>query len=262
MISKVARLSTRSVRYLEAGSGTPFVLLHGFPLGAEQWLPQLVQPPAGWRLVAPDLRGFGGSGLGAAPDGVTMATYAADVLELMAHLEIPKAAVAGLSMGGYVALALVRQAAARVTRLVLADTRATADSVEGRAARDRMLEILGRDGPLGVGREMLPKLLGETTRRAQPDLTDAVRRVIENNTPDGLEAAIRAMKGRADSTALLGTIACPTVVICGEEDVITPPAENEAMSRVIPNATFVTIPHAGHLSNLENPAAFTAALVS
>jgi pimeloyl-ACP methyl ester carboxylesterase len=256
----VAHLSTQSVRYLEAGAGRPLLLLHGFPLGAEQWLPQLARVPAGWRFVAPDLRGFGGADPGGAPGGITMDTYAADLIELMAHLEMPSAVVAGLSMGGYVALALARRAPARIAGIVLADTRATADSAEGRAARETMIAILARDGPLGVAREMLPKLVGATTSREQPDLGDAIRRVIERNTLDGLAAAIRAMRDRPDSTALLPDLPRPVVVICGEEDLITPPAECEALHRAIPGSRFVLIPRAGHLSNLENPALFTAAL--
>lgn len=261
MHSKVARLATGSMRYLESGHGNPMVLLHAFPLGAEQWLPQLAKPPIGWRLVAPDLRGLGGSALIGDPAGVSMDTYAAEVFELMAHLDMPRAAVAGLSMGGYVALAMVARDASRVTRLVLADTRAGADTAEGRAARDRMIDLVRRDGSSGVAREMISKLLSEAARTQQPDLAHAVTALIETNGPDGVEAAIRAMKTRPDRTALLAAITCPTVVICGGEDVVTPPDECEAMARQIPGARFVRLSGAGHLSNLESAAAFTDALV-
>jgi 3-oxoadipate enol-lactonase len=260
--SKIAHLATQSVRYIEAGAGKPLVLLHGFPLSAEQWLPQLARVPPGWRFVAPDLRGFGGAEPGPVPGGVTMETYATDVIELMLHLEIPSAVVVGLSMGGYVALAMARRAASRLNGLVLADTRAAADSEEGRVARDRMMAILGRDGPSGVAREMLPKLLGVTSQREQPDLTDAVRRLIESHAPAGMAAAIGAMKARPDSTQLLATLTCPITVICGAEDVITTPVESEGMQRANPSARLVIIPGAGHLSNLEHPTAFAAAMVS
>lgn len=262
MRSSVANLSTSSVRYLEAGSGRAMVLVHAFPLSAEQWLPQLARVPPGWRFVAPDLRGFGGGEPGPVPGGITMDTYAADVIELMAHLEIPSAVIAGLSMGGYVAFAIARRAPARVAGLVLADTRAAADTADGRAARDRMLALVARDGPPGVAREMLPKLLGETTRRDQPDLIDAVQRLIEHNSPDGIAAAVRAMKDRPDSTPRLSSFTCPVTVVCGDEDVITTVTESEALHRAIPGSRFVRIAAAGHLSNLENPAAFTAALTS
>lgn len=261
MRSRIAHLSTQSVRYLEAGQGRPLVLLHAFPLSAEQWLPQMAQVPAGWRFIAPDLRGFGGGDPGPVAGGITMESYAADVLELMLHLDVPSAVVAGLSMGGYVALAVARRAPARLAGLVLADTRATADTLEGRAARDRMLTILERDGPDGVAREMLPKLTGVTSQRNQPDLHDAIRQIIVGNTADGIAAAIRAMKERPDSSALLPAISCPTTVICGTEDVITAPTESESMHRAIPGARLALLPNAGHLANLENPEAFTAALV-
>jgi 3-oxoadipate enol-lactonase len=261
MQSLTIRRPQGAIRYLEAGSGKPMVLLHAFPLGAEQWSPQLASPPMGWRLIAPDLRGFGQS-VNAGGDRVSMETYASDVFDLMTHLEIPEATVAGLSMGGYVALAMLARDPGRIHGLVLADTRATADSAEARAARDRMVALVRREGPSGVAQEMLGKLVGETSKREQPELTGRIRRLIEANGPDGVEAAILAMKSRADHSPLLATIQCPTVVMCGAEDVITRPDECEAMSRQIPGARFVIIEGAGHLTNLERPGAFTRAMTS
>ena len=261
--SRAAHLSTRTLRYLEAGSGRPLIWLHAFPLSADQWLPQLSRVPPGWRFIAPDLRGFrGGRQAFEVFDlpGVTMDAYAGDVLELMTHLEIADAVVGGLSMGGYVAFALLRKAPSRVSGLVLADTRATADTPEGRAARDKMIELVGREGSAGVAREMLPKLLGETTRREQPDLSDAVRRLIEVNTSDAIAAALNALKSRPDSTPLLASIACPTLIICGEEDVLTPMADSEAMHQAISGSRLVRLAGAGHLSNLENPIGFNDAI--
>lgn len=237
------------------------VFLHAFPLGAEQWLPQLARVAPGWRFIAPDLRGFGGSS-GVAEGGMTMESYADDVLTLMAHLDVPEAVVTGLSMGGYVALAMVKKAPKRVSGLVLADTRPGADSVEARAGRDRMLTVLAERGVAGVADELLPKILGATTRREQPDLVDAVRRLMVSNHPDGVGAAIEAMKERPDSTPVLSTIGCPTVLIVGVEDVVTPVAESEAMHQAIPGSRLVVLPHAGHLSNLENAAEFTVEITS
>jgi pimeloyl-ACP methyl ester carboxylesterase len=238
------------------------VLLHAFPLSADQWLPQLHRVPAGWRYVAPDLRGFRGTGPAFEDrlEGATIDTYAADVLELMTHLEIEDAVVAGLSMGGYVAFSMVRQASSRVSGLVLANTRATADSPDARDGRDRMLELLERDGPLGIGRDMAPKLLGPTTLAEQPDLSDAIRRLVEMNSPDAIGAAIRALKDRQDSTAMLPSITCGTTIVCGGEDALIPVADGEAMHAAIPGSRLVVLPRAGHLSNLEDPPGFREAL--
>lgn len=247
------------MRYLEAGKGRPLVLLHGFPLNAEQWLPQLAAAPSGWRVIAPDMRGFRGAGSVAAPvnPDMTVDDCALDVLALMSHLEIERAVIAGLSMGGYVALALMRLAPERASGLVLANTRAGADSPEGRAARDRMIDLVRREGPASVAREMLPKLLGETTKREQPDLVDVVRTLSEANSADGLASAIHAMKTRPDSTPMLGTIRCPTLVITSDEDTLIPSSESEKMAAAIPGARLHVISRAGHLSNLEQPSSFT-----
>ncbi len=263
MYVKVANLVDRCVRYLEAGTGRPVVLLHAFPLSADQWLPQLHRLPPGWRAIAPDLRGFRGgrsvlSYLGPAP--VTMDTHAADVLALMAHLGIERAVIAGLSMGGYVAFAILRRAADRVAGLVLANTRAGADSDAGRSKRDRMIELTERDGLAGLAREMVPNLLGATSLREQPDLEDAVRHLIEANGTEGMVAALRAMKARPDSESLLPAIRCRTLIVTGEEDSLIPDEDAAAMRRAIPDAVHVAIPAAGHLTSLEAPAAFSRAV--
>jgi pimeloyl-ACP methyl ester carboxylesterase len=255
------------VRYLDAGSasGRVLILLHAFPLSADQWLPQMLRVPLGWRYVAPDLRGFRGR----VPafedqtlDGISIDTYAADTFELMTHLAIPAAGVVGLSMGGYVALAMTRQAPARVWGLVLANTRASADSADGRAARDAMVALVRSNGMAAVADQMLPKLLGATTRREQPDLEDALRGLIECNSADGVAAALGAMRDRTDSTASLASIACPVTVIGGGEDAVVPREETEAMHAAIPGARLVVLPRAGHLSNLEDAAGFRRALES
>jgi pimeloyl-ACP methyl ester carboxylesterase len=266
MLTRVAELPDRSIRYLEAGGGkTAVVLLHAFPLSAEQWMPQLSRVPPGLRFIAPDLRGFRGNGPAFEPldlDGVTMDGYAADVLSLMTHLEIDKAIVAGVSMGGYVGFAMLRRAPARIAGLVLANTRSIPDSAEGKAARDRMIALVERERAAGLAREMLPKLLGATTRQQQPDLVDVVGHLIEANSTAGLVFALRALKDRPDSTPLLASIACPVTIVAGEEDAVIPAAETDAMHRAIVGAELVRLPRVGHLSNLEAPAAFSAVLAS
>jgi pimeloyl-ACP methyl ester carboxylesterase len=263
--SRLANLSDRSLRYLEAGSGRALIFLHAFPLSADQWLPQLHRVPPGWRFIAPDLRGFRGGGTAfeaTGLEGATLDLHAADVLTLMTHLEIERAVVAGLSMGGYIAFAILRRAPARVAGLVLANTRATSDTVEGLAARDRLIAVANREGAAGVARDMLPKLLGDTTRHEQPDLVEAVRRLIEVNAGEGLVSAIRAMKIRPDSRPLLPAIACRALIVAGEEDALIPGSDTESMRHDIPGAELIVIPGVGHLSNLEAPQPFNEALAA
>jgi 3-oxoadipate enol-lactonase len=163
-------------------------------------------------------------------------------------------------MGGYVAFAMQRLAPDRVIGLVLSNTRAGADSPDARAGRDRMIDLVRRDGQDGVAREMVPRLLGETTRRHQPDLADAVRRLILVNSVEAITTALGALKTRPDSTPGLGAIACPALVITGDEDAIIPVGDAEAMHRGIPNASLVVLPRIGHLSNLEDPGAWSRAV--
>jgi pimeloyl-ACP methyl ester carboxylesterase len=263
VVSKIARLPERSIRYLESGSGRPIVFLHAFPFSADQWLPQLSRLPPGWRALAPDLRGFRGEGSTADPpdvSGLTMDRYAADVLAFMAHVGVDRSVIVGLSMGGYVAFALLRQAAPRFAGLVLANTRASADSAEALAGRDRLIALAEREGAAAVASDMMPKLLGETARREQPDLVEAVGKLIQANTVVGIVAGARAMKIRPDSTELVHRVPCPTLIIAGEEDAVIARAENDTMLAAIHTASLTVVPKCGHLSNLEAPAAFNDAL--
>jgi 3-oxoadipate enol-lactonase len=272
VVTKVANLPSRSTRYLESpgdydeglvrGTRT-LILLHAFPLSADQWLPQLARVPQGWRFIAPDIRGFRGVGPAFQDAGLEDATiddYADDVLTLMDHLDIERAAVCGLSMGGYVAMAMFARASSRISSLILADTRMTPDSAEARDGRDLMRAKVAAGGPPVIAKEMLPKLLGKTTKREQPDLVDVVCHMIEVNRTAAIAGAIGALKTRVDRAADLGRVKVPTLILCGAEDVITPPAESEAMALAIHKATVEIIPEAGHLSNLEQPLLFNAAL--
>mgnify|MGYP006267483793 CR=1 FL=1 len=262
----------RSLRYLSSPGGhtddlmrgtRTLILIHGFPLSADMWLPQLARVPLGWRFVAPDVRGFRGAGPAyedAFLQGATVDDYASDVLELMDHLDLRRAAIGGLSMGGYIAMAVALRAPQRVSHLVLADTKMTADTDEIRTARDATRALVEREGPPAIAAQMLPRLVGETTRREQPDLNDALRHLITMNRTESIVGGITALKARPDRSAALATLTMPTLVICGAEDVMTPPSDSEAIARTIPGAKLVILPRAGHMANMEQPTAFNAAL--
>jgi 3-oxoadipate enol-lactonase len=257
--------AAHKLRYLEAPAqgdrarGT-LVLLHAFPLNARMWQSQLGLAAHGWRVVAPHLRGFDDDGIEVAATSVD--DYAGDVIDLLDSLHVEEAVIGGLSMGGYAAFAILRHAPRYVRGLILADTRSQADTPEGIEGRKRMLQLLSDKGPSGVVDEMLPKLLGATTRASQPALADRVRALALSNSAAAIAGGIRALMTRPDSTPLLSTIRCPTLIIAGEEDTLTPPALSEEMHRAIAGSELVTVPAAGHLSSLEQPDAFNSALAS
>jgi 3-oxoadipate enol-lactonase len=247
------------VRYLEAGSGWPVVLIHAFPLNADMWRLQLERVPEGWRFIAPDMRGFGPHGA-VDSKGVTLDDMAADVTALLDELEIESAVIGGLSMGGYITFALFRKAPERFTGMILADTRAQADTAEGLEARRGLIAVARAEGPRGVATSMVPKLLGTTSLERRQNLPDKVRAMIETCTTDGIVSGIEAMMARPDSTPELPRINCPTLVIVGAEDTVTPAADAAALQNQIVRSRLVILPEAGHLSNLEVPDVFALAV--
>ena len=266
MTRQYCHIGTRTIAYLDShpgdGSLRTYVLLHAFPIGANLWEPQMHSIPPGWRLITPDLRGFGGSTDLDSSGTASMNDYAVDLVDLLDELGLARVVVGGASMGGYATFAFLQAANDRIDGLVLANTRAGADSPEARANRRNMLAILNREGPSGVAREMMPKLLGKTTHETNPEVEAAVRRLIKQQSPEAIRAAIHRMMHRADSTPLLATIKVPTLVITGEEDELIPIDESRAIADAVPGATLLLIPRAGHLSNLEQPDPFNNALTA
>ena len=265
MVRQNLQLGSRTLAYLDNDPGATakpvLVLVHAFPLGAQMWEPQFRGAFHGWRILAPDLRGFGGSTDPRADEAEpSIDDYAEDVVSLVREVAGGPVVLGGLSLGGYVAFAVMRRAPGLVRALILADTRAGADSLEGRAARKAMLTLLEREGPQGVARDMMPRLLGATTREQNPDTEDTVRLLIKRQSPNAIRDAVVRMMERPDSRALLPTLTVPALVIVGDEDVLTPPSESEAMVAAMPNASLVRIAGAGHLSNLEQGMAFEASI--
>lgn len=230
------------------------LLIHAFPLSAHMWEPQFVLSEEGWRIVVPHLRGFDDAA--AMKPATSMDDFAGDVIDLLDSLHIEQSVVAGLSLGGYVTFALLRNAPSYFHGLILADTRPQADTPEGKQGRERMLALVRSQGPAAVADEMVPKLLGDSTRCDQPEVVERVRSIILSNGAETIAGALTAMMNRPDSSSLLPSLKMPTMVIVGEEDTLTPPPLSVEMQRAIPGAELVRIPKAGHLSNLEQPDLF------
>lgn len=258
---KVFEHAGRRLAYVDEGSGTPLVLVHAFPLHAGMWAPQLRARPKGWRLIAPDLSGFHRSPRSAEAPARHVRDHASDILALMAATTgRAPAVVAGVSMGGYIAFECWRQSPTLVRGLVLADTRADADTAEAQDKR-RLMQAMAREEGVGaVADAMLPGLLGSTTQTTNPHVVEEVRALIEASTSDGVVDALEALRTRPDSRPTLPTITCPTLVVVGEEDALTPRPLAQVIADGVQDATLVTIPQAGHLASLEHPVAFSDAL--
>ncbi len=238
----------------DSGAGLPLVLLHAFPFDRRMWEPQT--SVANVRLVRPDLPGFGDT----PPVESTVDSMADAVAGTLDELKIDSCVLGGCSMGGYVALAFARRHSHRLIGLILIDTKAEPDDDAGKANRQKMIDATGTLTAAAVIDGMIPKALGDATRSTRPEVVAAVRRLGTAQSAAGIVAAQRMMRDRPDSRPLLGAIRVPTLVIVGEHDAITPPAGARAMAAAIPGATFVELPDAGHLPNLETPAAFNAAV--
>ncbi|MBC3844006.1 alpha/beta fold hydrolase [Streptacidiphilus sp. 4-A2] len=255
-------LTVLSVR--ESGHGTPLLLLHAFPLSSRMWQAQLDELPgpdgASARVLAVDLRGFGGTALG--PDQPSLDLLADDLALLLDRAGVDRAVVAGLSLGGYTAMAFARRHPGRLAGLLLADTKAVADTEQQRANRERIARaVLARGSVRLLADEQLPSpLLGVGSAERDPRLVERVRELIEQATPEAVAWMQRAMAGRADSLELLARLDLPALVLVGEEDLITPVAEAQAMASALPDAELTVLPGVGHLSAMEAPDAFNAAV--
>src|SRR4051812_20749279 len=256
---KTVRISTGELAYIDRGTGQPVLLVHGFPLDHTMWDAQIEALSECARVIAPDLRGFGKSPLGSydADHGISMEQYADDLAQLLdairPAIDQPIVLV-GFSMGGYVAWQFLRKYPDRLRALVQCDTRAAADMEEARAGRLKMAEKVGEWGSARVAEMIGPKLIAPITFETKPQVVSAVRRVVEGSSPAGIAAAQRGMATRSDMTGFLPQIKVRTLVMVGAMDGISSPAEMQSMAAGIPNAEYVVIPNAGHMTTMENPA--------
>lgn len=255
-----AQIKGITIAYDDKGAGLPLIFLHAFPLNRTMWSQQVDALSSRFRTVAIDLRGHGESD--APLWHYTLEQAADDVCALLDHLSIPRAVFVGLSMGGYILFALYRKYAERVVGLVLADTRAQADTVEGKQGRFQMAQTVYRQGPSAIADLMLPKLLSPATLESKSEVVYRVRAMIEGNQISGIAGDLMAMAERPDSVPLLEAISCPTQIIVGGLDQATPPSESELMAEQIPGARLALIPNAAHLANIEQADAFNQLVCS
>jgi 3-oxoadipate enol-lactonase len=252
------RIDDIQMAYTDTGVGRPIVLFHGYPFNRSLWNEQVAALSNSYRIIVPDLRGFGESEASTGP--ATMNRMAEDVAKLLDHLQIPRAVIGGLSMGGYVVLAFYKQFPSRVRGLILADTRAQADTEEGKQTRAQQAEKALGEGMAGIADAMLPKLLTPETVSKRPEIVKRVRDMMLKTKPEGAAAALLGMAEREDHTELLPKITAKTLIIVGAEDVITPAADSEKMHNAIAGSRLVVLESAGHVSNLERTEEFNEAL--
>jgi pimeloyl-ACP methyl ester carboxylesterase len=245
----------------DTGSGRAVVLLHAFPLSSALWLAPREGLSGSCRVVTPDQRGFGGSPLG--DDAPSLDEAADDVAALLDSLALDRVVLGGLSMGGYVAMAFLRRHADRVAALILADTKAGADPPQARANRERIATAVTADESSTVlVDEVLPTLLGETTVAERPLVTGRVKALVQAAPAAAVAWAQRAMAARPDSFDTLRTVSVPTLVLVGAEDTLSAPEDAKAMADAVTGARLEILPRAGHLSALEGPEEFNAAVLT
>jgi pimeloyl-ACP methyl ester carboxylesterase len=263
MTRQYFHVGERTIAYFDSApgnaAGNVVLLIHAFPLAASMWEAQFKALPSGWRLIAPDLRGFGGSTMDQEPEPPSIDDYADDVIALLGELDVPQAAIGGCSMGGYVTFAVLRKSPQLARAVLLVDTRAGADTPEGRANRRAMLAVVDREGAAGVVREMLPKLLGKTTHQERSDVESNVRRLIKQQAPAAIRGAVLRMMERPESYETLEAVKVPVLIVVGEEDTLTPPADSQKMADLLAQAELAVIARAGHLASLEQPDEFNRA---
>lgn len=249
---QLVKISDIRLNVVDRGQGPAVLLVHGYPLDHQMWRHQIEELSRDFRIIAPDLRGFGQSNV--TPGLVTMQRYADDLVALLEALDArDQVTVCGLSMGGYIAFQFALRHRSRLAKLVLCDTKAAADTPEAAKTRVDTAQKVLAEGPQAIVDGMLPKLFALESFDKLADVVKATRKVMLDTKPDGIAAALRGMAERPDVTGDLKSIDVPTLVLCGEHDVITPVAEMRAVAEKLPQAQFVLIPGAGHMAPLERP---------
>ncbi|MFC0598433.1 alpha/beta fold hydrolase [Streptomyces palmae] len=252
-----------AVEYQDEGprqAAPPLLLVHGHPFDRSMWRPQITEAArAGHRVIAPDLRGYGGSEV--VPGTTLLSDFATDLAGLLDHLGIDRVALGGLSMGGQIVMEFQRLFPDRVSGLLLADTAAEPETDQGRAARHAMADRLLREGMAPYAEEVLDKMISPEAIRTLPQVATHVRLMMGSTAPQGAAAALRGRAARPDYRPVLAQAAVPTLVVVGSEDRFTPLRDAETIRDLVPGAELAVIEGAAHMPNLERPAEFTAHLL-
>ncbi|MFF3316740.1 alpha/beta fold hydrolase [Streptomyces sp. NPDC003035] len=249
-----AEINGLTIGYEDHGTGPALVLVHGHPFDRTMWQPQIDRFSATHRVVAPDLRGYGTTSV--VPGITPLSTFAEDLAALLDHLGIEEFVLAGLSMGGQIAMECLRLFPGRIRGLVLADTFPAAETEEGKAGRRALADRLVREGMKGYADEVLDRMVAPYNTHAAAH----VHRMMCATDPEGAAAALRGRAERPDYTSVLSSASVPALVIVGRDDTYTPVADAEAMHGLLPHSTLVVVERAAHLPNLERPEDFDAAL--
>jgi pimeloyl-ACP methyl ester carboxylesterase len=255
-------VSDATLHYDDLGpsDGIPVVLVHGHPFNRTLWAPQAkALAAAGYRVIAPDLRGYGDSSV--TPGKVLLADFADDIAALLDGLGIERVVVGGVSMGGQIAMEFQRRHPRRVRALVLSDTSAPAETEEGKQFRNRLADRLLAEGMDGYADEVIDKMLAAYNVTALPDVAAQVLDMMRATDPVGAAAALRGRAERPDYRDTLTAVEVPTLIVVGADDFYTPVGDAEAIHRLIPHATLIVIDGAGHLPGAEQPERFNTALL-
>ncbi len=256
------KINGATMNYVERGTpgGTPIIFIHGFPFSLEMWEPQMWALPNQYRAIAYDVRGHGRSDVG---DGqYSIEFFVDDLVGLLDHLVIDKTVLCGLSMGGYIALRAFERNPERFKGLILCDTKSGTDTDEGKVKRASTLKSVKMNGVEQFAEGFVKSVFAESTFKSHPEIIESIKSVIKTSSPIGIGGALLALACRTDTTPVLPKIKVPTLILCGERDVLTPLKDSEFMHNQIIGSSFHIIPAAAHLSNLENPGVFNEKLLA
>ena len=259
MTNTILSVDNIQLAVLDQGKGDPLLLVHGFPLDHSMWRFQIDALSTRYRVIAPDLRGFGKSDV--TQGTVTMSRFADDLANVLDALKVSSAITyCGLSMGGYIGWEFFRRHRQRVSRMIMCDTRTAKDTVQVARGRLLMAARVCAEGPGFVPEAMCPKLFSKDSFRHRADIIEKTRNVILASPAEGIAAAQRGMAQREDVTQMLTSVEIPVLLLVGVHDMISPPAEMQHMANSLPLATLKVVDRSGHLPPLENPDAVNKAI--